>query len=215
MGWKGTIKSISAASNRAAREEERLSRKLEREEEKIRKKLAKLDDSKEKIENALKSDYASGKIDNEKYQGLLGRSTDISDELIVFGKSAGITLGKRYVCGKIGKEEFEKISLELIPADLDKEKDLIIGQIGRLQKDLGEFKRSCSDSLTHCQKCSMQKGVFRPLRKFDKLILCGKCLSEYKAIKNYNGFEGVYLIADPCEVLGDMALIIRIQSDWL
>lgn len=215
MGWKGTLRTINSASNQIAKENERRVRKEERETEKYNKKLAKIEESKEKIKTALNNDYAAGKINDEEYVNLTKRMDDISDELIVFGKSAGVTLGKRYVCGKIDHDQFTQMSSEFIPAELYDEKNLILSEIKRKQENLMMFKDACNHLPDICQHCSQPKSFLKPLHKIDDFNLCGKCLRDYKNITEYKGFEGDYLIADPFSISDTIYLSVAIRKELL
>ena len=215
MGWKGAVRSISAASNAAARESERANKQAFRESERLRKKYEKIVEKKEKIDEALNLELAKGKIDHAKHDELEKRMDDISDELIVFGKAAGVALGKRYVCGKIEKEEFETIRSEIVPEKLYQEKDQIIADVSNKQNKCIVFAESCSKSEGVCQKCGKEKGLFSPIKEIDEMKLCGKCSAEFKKMRHYDGFSGEYIKADPCEVEDKMQLHISIRQEHL
>lgn len=215
MGWKGTVRAINSASNKIAKENERRIRQQERETERYNKKLVKIEESREKIKTALNNDYAAGKINDGEYVNLTKRMDDISDELIVFGKSAGVTLGKRYVCGKIDNDQFTQMSSEFIPTELYKERDSILSIIKEKQDNLIKFKDTCNNLSNVCQKCNQDKSFLKPLHKIDDFNLCGKCLRNYKNIKEYNGFDGNYLIADPISISETMSLSVSIRKELL
>jgi hypothetical protein len=215
MGWKGTLRSINAVSNRIAKEQERNTRLRAKEVEKLSKKIEKLRDQKEKVKEALNNEYASGKIQSDRYKLLSSRMEHITDELIVFGKTAGVTLGKRYVCGKIEKEDFDKLCSELVPKGLYEERDLILSQAKLVQKNTEDFRGSCKSIPEQCNKCLKPKGFFRHLKKIDNITLCNKCSNNYGKLKYYSGFQGVYLIAKPCEVSNNMTISVSIRQEYL
>ncbi len=214
MGWRGAIRSINAASNRAAKERDRNLRFQAKETEKLSKKLQDIKDKKEKIKEALNNEYAAGKISSDQYALLSKRMEDISDELIIFGKVAGVTVGKRYVCGKIEKEEFEKLRSELVPAELYRERDLVLSQVGAIQKNITDFKKSCVQKDGFCSKCSKPKGLFRHLKEIDGMIVCGACTKNYEKLKYYNGFRGTYITANPCEVEDQMSISLAVRKEY-
>ncbi len=215
MGWKGTIRSINAIDNRITREAKRRERKDQKEIDKLQKKIIKLKDNREKILMSLKNDYASGKVSETEYKDLAGRMSDISDELIIFGKTPGVTLGKNYICGKIDKKEFENIRLELVPRELDAEKDFILSCIKTKQEKLILFKDSCNKIEENiCQKCGQSKKFFKPLQTIDNITLCGSCTREYKSLILYEGFEGVYLTVEPFKITNQINLSVGIKQEW-
>lgn len=216
MGWKGTLKSINAANNRAIKASERRQRQQQKEAEKIQKKLNKIEESKEKVLSAPKNDYAAGKISDDQYKSLKERMNDISDELIMFGKTPAVTLGKKYLCGKIDKEQFDAVRTELVPKALDQEKNDILSVVSKKQENVKSFKKACKHTKENiCQKCGQPKKLLKPLRKVDEILLCNSCSREYKNITHYEGFDGVYLTAEPCEISDDIVLSVGIKQEWL
>jgi hypothetical protein len=215
MGWRGTIKSINAAHNRIVREDERRIRHQEKEADKYSKKVEKIEDAREKIKLALDNEYAAGRVGDKEYEQLRERMKDISDELLVFGKSAGVTLGKRYVCGKIDHNQFIEMLHEFVPVELYGEKASVIKEVKKRQEDLLQFRSTCIQETDICQKCSKAKGLFRSLYNNDGIMLCNKCTEEYKSLKIYRGFDGIYLAADPCEISDQMCMSVSIKREWL
>lgn len=215
MGWKGAIRSINAINNQVEREKNRHLRQQKRELERLLKRIEKVNESKEKIRVALNDEYAKGKIDDRLYSGLLNRIPEVSDELIIFGKTAGVTLGKRYVCGKIDKDEFEKIRGEIVPAGLDAERKDIIQDIEEIKNNIKDFRDSCKKSQDLCNKCGKKKGFFRSLKEVDGMILCGGCISDYKKVSRYSGFSGEYLKLEPCLISDNSDIAITLQNRWL
>lgn len=215
MGWRGAVRSLNAANNRAIRAREKAQHQIERQTEKINKKIGKISEQKDKVEESLKTELASGKISSAEYGSLLKRMEDITEELLVFGKAAGTTLGKRYVCGKIDKAEFEKLRAALVPAGLYQEKNLIESQIKKAQNDVEEFKKNCSAIPNACSKCKKPRKFFRWLKEEDGLLLCRKCRDKLADLKHYKGFDGLYIVTNPCEVRDQMRITISIRSTYL
>ncbi len=215
MGWRGAVRSINAANNRAIRAQEKAQRQMERQREKINRKIGKISEQRDKVEESLKTELASGKVSGTEYDSLLKRMEGVTDELLVFGKAAGIALGKRYVCGKIDKIEFEKLRAVLVPAELYQEKSLIESQIKEIQIEIEEFKKSCSTLENACSKCKKPKKFFRWLRVEDGLLLCRRCRKELSDLKHYAGFNGVYVVTNSCEIRERMIITISIRSTYL
>ena len=109
MGWKGTLRTLKASHNRSVRASERQARQEQKKFDNLSKKLQKIEDSREKVHMALKNDFAAGKLSKEEYDKLESRMDDVTDELLVFGKTPAVTLAKKYVCGKIDKEQFDVV----------------------------------------------------------------------------------------------------------
>lgn len=214
MGWKGTLRSISAASNRFAKEQQRQHNQLVRAHTKYTKKIQQIEDRREKIEQALKGEYASGKLTDERYASLSGRLIDITDELLVFGKTPGVALGKRYVCGKIDKEGFIKLRNELVPQQVYYEMETIANTIKQMQDRELQFINNCSDEIGKCQSCNRPKGFFRPIRLVENKMLCNSCKSTYTSLKQFPGFNGIYVAAAPCVISHGMILPVVIKQEY-
>ena len=215
MGWKRTVRSISAASNQANKTAERSMKATQKEKDRLEKKMEKFEDAKEKVRLALTNEYASGKIDEEEYKKLTLRIEQVPDEVLVFGKTPGITLAKRFAAGKIDEEEFKRISTEMIPKDFIIEKETIFSETRNLQEQFITFRAKCGEISKVCSLCSKPQGLFKPLTVIDEVSLCGGCLKEYKKISTYKGFSGTYLTCEPAEIKESMNLPISIQSEWL
>lgn len=215
MGWKGTLRSLETAHNQYQKQKQREEKAQQREFERHLKKLEKIEEKKEKVKVALNNDYASGKVSDEQYQELSLRLNKIPDELIVFGKTAGVTLAKRYACGKIDQEEFEKKCKDFVPTGFYSERKTIFDDISSRQSSIEHFKQSCEVVDKVCHKCGKKKGFFSPLRSVDGMSLCGRCSSEYKNIKSFPGFHGQYLNTGTCEVCDNMSVLISINKEWL
>lgn len=204
MGYKSVLRSLGAASRRAAREAERARKQSARARERFDKKAAAIYAKRDSVVDALEKEYALGKITAEEFQKLRGREGEIGLELIVLGKAAGIALGKRYLCGKIEKEEFERIRREIVPRGFFEESDQVLAGYNRQEKMVEEFRVRCSLQQSDiCQQCGLAKNFFRRLSLVDNLLLCRTCKKELESIKHYPGFSGSYVFASPKQVGGD------------
>ena len=217
MGYKSTLRSIQSASNAAARESEREQRKLQREHEKIENKITKIEEKRTRITEALNDFFARGKINKETYLKLLERENDITLDLLVFGKSAAVSAAKRYICGKIEKDEFEELCNSFIPSDVFKEKQKIIDEYNNLVEAIKNFKNQCDHKIENeCRKCGKRKGLFSPISDIDGLKLCGKCKRELNSLLNYKGFDGIYFYVSSCVIplnkIEDFQLRTNIQQ---
>ncbi|MFN4247265.1 MAG: hypothetical protein ACK4EY_06055 [Flavipsychrobacter sp.] len=216
MGWKGTMRSVIAANNRSIKEREREQKQLIKEQNKFYKKVQIIEERRDKIIQALKNDYAAGKINSDEYDRLSLRISDITYELLVFGKAAAVTLGKRYLCGKIEKEEFESLRNELVPAPVYKEMETISYKVDLIKSSITAFKESCKNTITtNCMKCEKQKSFFRSLHIIDNLRLCSSCTRAYKNIKTFDGFNGIYLLVQPCLINSDTEVDMIVRQEYL
>lgn len=216
MGWKGTIRSVIAANNRSIKEREREQKYLIKEQNKLNKKVQIIEERRDKIVQALKNDYAAGKINTDEYNSLFKRESDITYELLVFGKAAAVTLGKRYLCGKIDKKEFESLRDELVPADLYIERHIISSRIDLIKSSIKIFQDNCKNVIPiNCMKCGKQKNFFRRLSNIDGLRLCSSCKKAYKNIKTFEGYNGNYLFVKPCLVNRDTEIDLTIKQEYL
>lgn len=218
MGYKSVMRSLQSSANAAARESERSRKKLQREQERISKKAAKIDEKMSKIQDSLADLYAKGKVTKKKYEQLKKREKDIDITLIVFGKTPGVSLAKRYICGKIDKKEFDEVCKEIIPSELYGEKEELMNQYEQRCNDLEEFRKSCNSKTDgQCQKCERQKGIFCWLKEVDGLVLCGKCAKVYKTIQNYPGYDGEFFESSPKMINDDNKneLHMSIKSEHL
>jgi hypothetical protein len=220
MGYKSIINSMQSAANAAAKESEREERKLQKEQERIERNLKKIEEKKEKIIIALNDLLANGKIDKEKYKELCKRKSEISTDLIVFGKSAAVSLCKRYVCGKIDKDEFKEICSDLISPDIINEKQEIINEYKNQLNKIKEFKNECKiNSEQECQRCGKKKSLFNPIKEIDGLKLCGKCKQDLQSLLNFKEYNGEYFYVESHKILFDdienPKLIINIHSEYL
>ena len=122
--------------------------------------------------------------------------------MIVLGKTAGIALGKQYLCGKIDKEKFERVRREILPEEFFSEQTAIQNEANRRIEAIEQFKKSCSQQLENsCQRCAAKKSIFRSMYDRDGIKLCNKCLNELQELEIYPGFSGEYLVASKGNVL--------------
>lgn len=198
MGYKSFLRSVNASANRAAKESQRRQRQQARATERINKKAAALGEKKGALMIALELEYAAGKISQEQFNELKKRESDIGLELIVFGKAAGVALGKRYICGKIDKAEFEQIQKEILPAGYFTERENIMSGFAGYHDKIAEFKKQCAPPRAGiCQKCGVEKRFFRRIRSYEGLLLCARCQKELERLRRYPGFMGEYLMTPP------------------
>jgi len=217
MGYKSTLRTIDASLNKSIRENERENRRQLREDERLQKKMIKVQEKMEKILNALQDLYAKGKMTEDEYKQLQERQGDIKPTLIIFGKAPGVSLAKRYITGKIEKEEFEKIQNELLPSDLGEEEELILKIIGERQSEIQSFHDSCNSKEEKiCQKCSKKGGFFSKIRPFRGKSLCSGCRSKIEDIHNFPGHSGVYFDVDAFEVVAEDStqIPVRLKNEY-
>ena len=155
---------------------------------------------KREIKGALKEQLKIGKIGRKEFNILKKRMNDVSDDLVAFGSSAGIILGKKYVCGVIDKEDFEQIKCDLLPASLEEEKEYVISEIEKHKESLSMFKQVCTHDEHVCQKCHRDKLFYMKFKEAEGIKLCGGCYEIYKKHKNYSGYYGRYIISKPCKI---------------
>ncbi len=217
MGYKSTLRSLGSAANAAARESERKQKRLLREQERVEKKIAKLEEKKAKISDSLNDLFAKGKIDKKEHEELLKRESDITYDLLVFGKTAAASAAKRYICGKIDKKEFESLCESIIPSEVSEEKTEIAESYDQLLQNIKDFIKSCEEQENQCHKCGKKKGIFSPLSNVGNVKLCGKCKKELNNHLNHKGVNGIYFYVAPHTIsLDDIdkpQLQINIQQD--
>jgi hypothetical protein len=202
MGYKSILRTVNASANRSIKEYEKKRRQEEREVERASKKIAKIKEKMEKIVESLNDQLAKGKIDNASYTKLLKRKNDIGLDLIVFGKTPAVAAAKRYICGKIEKDEFEKICSSIVPPNIIEEQLEIKNAYQKLLDEISKFKKSCNQNHTNvCQKCGKEKSLFNPLKTVEHLILCGKCKRELNQLINFKGVTGEYFFVEPQKIL--------------
>ncbi len=218
MGYKSTLRSINSAINKANRESEKENKREQREYERLEKKRKDLQGKMESIIETLKDLYAKGKVNQEEYDALMKRKDDIKWNLIVFGKTSGISLAKRYICGKIDVEEFQKMQTELLPNDLIAEEQRILESVNDRQKNIQAFYSACNNEEQElCQKCGKKGNFFFRIKQLREQNLCGSCRSELENLHNYPGYNGIYFTARACEVhqKEKPQLVVQIRDEYL
>lgn len=204
MGYKSVLRSVNAAANKASRDAERESRRIQKEKERLNKKIAAIEQKMEKIVNALNDQLAKGKVTQEEYTNLLERKADIGLDLIVFGKMPAVSAAKRYICGKIEKEEFKNICSSIVPSEVEMERSEIKKEYDEILSKIEDFKKSCnSSSQDVCQKCGKKKSLLSPIKSVGDLNICGKCRKELRQLTDFRGFTGAYFFVDPHEIAID------------
>jgi uncharacterized membrane protein len=211
MGYKSTIRSFSATSkrinhtlqvqaNQRQRELQKQQRQLQVIQDKISKKSVIVDQKRNKPLELLKEMYASGKIDKKKFELLEQRDTEITVDLIVFGKGAGQKIAERYVTGNITKSEFNELESEL-----EKEKTMIMtslqAQIDKLNSFTEKARANTNENI--CSNCGKEKKFFSPLRKEQGMVLCGACQKTLQQLCNYPGYSGTYYDVRPTQLAID------------
>jgi len=200
MGYKSTLRSINSSVNKSISESNKEQKRLHRKQERIKRKITNLEDKKTKIIGSLKDLLAKGKINNEEYNNLLKRESNITFDFLIFGKTAATSAAKRYICGKINEEEFKELCESIIPNDVLEEKKLISNSYNKLLQEINNFINSCKEQKDQCYKCSKKKSFFSPLRSIDEIKLCGKCKKELNNLLNYQGINGKYFYAKSCVI---------------
>ncbi len=156
--------------------------------------------NKMKIKRALVSQYRRGLIDSDTFLQLAARMEEITDDLMTMGNTTGVVLGKKYVCGSLDKDDFEKIKCDLVPASREDEEQYVHALFAKRKARLTAFREHLTGDLNVCQKCHRDSNFLSPLRELDEMILCKSCLEYYERNKYFTGFEGVYISCDPCEI---------------
>lgn len=206
---------MNAASNRANRQKQvRLNRermalqkqhtRLVAQSEKFQRKFQAVQQKRDKPVSLLKEQYAAGKMDEAKYHELLARDSEITIDLIVFGRNAGLKLSARYLSGQIDHEQFEKYKEEIL-GQPEVEKTAIINNINECIDRLKEFVALARTPKfqTGCNYCGKPKGFFSPLSQVEDMVLCGKCKGALAGYRSFKGYEGDYYRAEPCEIALD------------
>lgn len=206
--------------NTAAKEAERDARRIQREEERVNKKIAGIETKMEKIVDTLNDQLAKGKVNHDEYSKLLKRKGDIGLDLIVFGKTPAVSAAKRYICGKISKQEFEEICSNIISPEIGDEKSELMDKYNSLLTKIENFKKSCnSDNKDTCQKCSKQKSFFSPIKSVEDLKLCSKCKKELEQLTNFKGLSGTYFFINPHRIsineIENPSLSVNIHQEYL
>lgn len=216
MGYKGFIRSVSAASNRARRKSERRERQQAKAVAQFQRKASKIEEQQKKILAELDEEYAKGKVTKEKYDELRKRADDISLELLVFGKSSGVSLGKRYITGKIDQAEFERVKKDILPPGVVEEKGHIDRTIEDMKEKVADFEKNCQHlGLSICKSCGKQKSLLGFFKETDGMLLCGRCARTLKSLRTFPGFSGVYFKADACYLELGKNVSVSIKQEHL
>lgn len=219
MGYKKILRYGLSTVKKVADEAEREEKRKAREEERIQRKIKKINERMITITQALEDLYAKGKIGEDKFKELLQRKDDISLDLLVIGKTPGVSLAKRYITGKIDKHEFEKIKKDILPFDLFEEKKIIQEEFDNTKKELRSFRENCKkDVENECQSCGKKKSFLDSLKIEDGLKLCRKCRSQLLNLQNYKGFQGKYFEVHPLRIIFDdidKGLEVNLRKDLL
>jgi len=197
MGYKSVIRSMNAASNRAAREQDRLERARHREYERRLKKAQKIQEKQDAISAELKKTFAVGKIDKSQYNLLKLREKDIDLASLAVGGTPFVALAKRYITGKIEKQEFDTLSNDILPSDFVQERHIIENDIEEKQKAYKAFVAACS----HCAGCAYcgKSGFFKFICEHKGKNLCFIHRRELKKLCTYS-HHGYYFTVEPQDI---------------
>jgi len=197
MGYKSLIRTAVSAANQAQREAIRQQKARARMQERLQKKMGKINGKKEKIIDALQDEYAKGKLTRERYEELMLRQDDIPLDLLVFGGVPGTSAAKRYLTGKIEKSEFDRISEEVVPHSVRKERQQMIKDFLSFVEQIEDFVDNCTKKdkglCWHCGK----GGLLRFISTMQGLTLCYRCRSRLKTVTEFKGLSGNYYEMEP------------------
>lgn len=219
MGYKSVIRSMSAAANKAAREQDRALKRQQRQLEKLQQKMIQAEEKLNKIFMLLDDEYAKGKFSKDKYNNLKKRKIDITLDSVVIGKTPFISLAKRYVTGKIDRKEFLEMQKDILPLDLLKEKKELKNRLIKFKEKLNDFRNNCNNiEEDKCQKCNSKKSFFNSIKKIENLTLCKKCRKSLAKLQKYPGFLGKYFRVEPMTVSfgqldNDLIININLQEE--
>jgi len=201
MGYKSLIRSGISYSNRILKENEIQQRQQIRMNERLQKKINNTNEKLGKIYLALDDEYAKGKIDKKLYEEFTSRKQDITVDLLALGKAPFVSLAKRYITGKISRNEYMDILKSIIPNDYFEEKEKIFHDLEKAKNNLKLFHDNCNITVENeCQKCGKKKSIFSVLKIRDSLILCSKCIYNLETLKKYKGFNGNYFNVEPVKL---------------
>lgn len=198
MSYKSVLRSMNAASNRYEREKQRQANQVRRAYERHTKKVMALEDKKSKILAELAKAYAGGKLTPEQYNELSEREQYIGLDLIAVGGAPFVTLAKRYISGKIDKDEFERLCKHILPSDFIAEKESINRGGEDKQRMAKEFIDSCKGK-EGCQHCG-KKGFFAFVKNYKGVNLCARHRKVLEAICMYQ-HNGYYFTVEPIDVV--------------
>lgn len=214
MGYKSVLRSTSSSIKKTSREYERVQRAKQRDKERLQKKIEKLEEKRGKVIGSLQDLYAKGKISKGDYSKLLQREKDIKYPLLCFGKAAGVSLAKRYICGKITPDEFNEMQRDLIPEGVFDEQNTIVQELERQRVSLNDFKQELFEgNKINCQKCKKKKSLFSPLKEYNGFELCGSCKKRYVDLQTYKGFIGDYFEVESFPVDSEI-VNVNLRSEY-
>jgi hypothetical protein len=151
-----------------------------------------------KVISALEEHYVQGRINKNRYMQLMNRKSDITIDLIIFGKLLYVTFAIKYITGELNRDEYFKIVNDIFPEDIIHEKKRITLDIIKIINDLEDFERSIKiTEKDTCQLCEAKESLFNKLKIFENYRLCGKCRKYLIDTEKYEGFTGSYFIVNP------------------
>ncbi|MBW3568700.1 SHOCT domain-containing protein [Candidatus Parcubacteria bacterium] len=208
MGYKGTLRSVRGSVNRSIRASEREQKRQQRQvqelQEKFNRKVSLAEERRSKPIQKLSEQYAAGKIDKTTYDKLAKRDAEITVDLMIFGRGAGVKLAERYVTGKIDSEEFEQLKNELL-GEPETERDKIAVEFRRQIESANNFVENARANKADdkCNSCGRAKKFYSPLIKQADFKLCVPCVAKFKKLCSYSGYNGSYYVASPSKLKVD------------
>lgn len=172
--------------------------------ERFDKKVQLIGERRNKPAQRLKEQYAAGKIDQSRYDDLAARDVEITEDLVVFGRGAGVKLGERYILGKIEKEEFENLKKELL-GEVIAERDQFASEHTASVKYIDDFiaySRSNASDAT-CNFCGKEKKFYRPLLTVLNFKLCLSCKMNYSNMLKVPSKNGRYYTVESYRINPD------------
>ena len=146
-----------------------------------------------RVKRALMDQYKKGIIDSDTFLQLAAR----------------MVLGKKYVCGKLDRDDFEAIKCDLIPASKEDEERLVYELFERRKERLRGFRGHLAHDLNVCQKCHRDGNFFSPLQELEEMILCKNCIELYERNKYFTGYRGEHIECDATEIEEDTQPVCR------
>jgi hypothetical protein len=166
----------------------------------------------------LKELYAAGKITQAQFDELAKRDSDVTIDLMIFGRGSGVKLAERYLSGKIKEDDFESLKNELLGPP-EAEKDSIIEGYKAAAKDVSDYieKARSQKSTDFCNYCGKKKGFFSPLHAMYDFRLCGTCKKQFSSLQRYDGFNGQYYASASAIIEPDIknSLELNIQPQYV
>lgn len=194
MGYKSFLRSMNAVANQAAKERDRVARIQRREYSRQLKAVDKIQEKQEAILAELKKTLATGKIDKLQYDLLKKREEDIDLARLAVGGAPFVSLAKRYITGKIEKQEFDSLAQDILPSDFLQELHKIENEMEEQQKAYKTFISTCQDC-NGCAYCG-KKGFFKFVREYKGKKLCFVHQQELESLCIYSHY-GYYFTVEP------------------